>query len=255
MRTLLRALRKPPAAPGTPFWRQPGWQLSAAFLLVVLVMGLLGLTLRGPGASAAGLPRVELKDARALVKSGSSGGRTPGRPTGCSTDDRKTSRPTSAPRDVQWREVAGMNVPTSASAGPLLASGPLWWCFARTPAGVVMAAHVIPAQMRTPHWRAVAERQLVPGLGRDFLVALNSRQKKPDVSAGTFYQGFRITSYTSEEAVVDLLFKSAQGGLLSTKVSLAWSEGDWKVVPRSTGTLARTPSPVADTRDFLMWKV
>ncbi|MGW5333112.1 hypothetical protein [Streptomyces bauhiniae] len=252
--------RKPEGTPALSYWRQPAWQLSAVFMILALLVSLFGLLRGGSPSADSGLSGAELKDARPLTRSGGPGtgtsARDSGRPQGCVTDDQDTGLPKVPPGDVQWRGIAGVKVPTSASAGPLLASGPLWWCFAHTPSGAAMAAHVVTAQMRGPAWRAVADRQLTAGFGRDFLVAMNARRATSAPAPASYgYAGFRVVSYTAAKATVELLVKDDQAALTATEVSLVWNDGDWKVVPRSDGTLFPLPAAVEDTRDFVKWRV
>lgn len=159
------------------------------------------------------------------------------------------------PADTIWRTVAGVQVPTSATAGPLLAAGPIWWCFARTPTGAVMAAHVIPLKLGDSGWQAAAERQVVPGRERDFLIAKRSRSpERSTTRSSASLAGFAVPSYSSSEAEVRLLVRSGQGALFTTSVSLKWSEGDWKAVPRPDGTLSAAPAPVEGAQGFVMWR-
>ncbi|MEU0360424.1 hypothetical protein [Streptomyces cyaneofuscatus] len=258
---MLKRLRVPGRTtddgPAPPFWRQRGWRFSAGFTVLAVAAGLITLGVRGAGTA---LPRAELDASKPLVKAAAPGGpeagRAAGRPDGCSTDDRVASLPRSAPTDVTWRQVAGVDVPTSASAGPLLAGGSLWWCFARTPMGAVMAAHVVPVKLGDAGWRAVAERQTVPGRARNFLVSKRSRlPDEASVRGAGSFAGFAVPSFSPSEARVDLLVRNGQGGLFTTTVSLVWSEGDWKVVPRPDGTLSGSLAPVQGSRGFVMWKV
>ncbi|MCK8678215.1 hypothetical protein [Streptomyces lichenis] len=251
------AARRASGGPAVPYWRQRGWRLSAGFTALVAGTGLLTLAVRGPGGPAAALDRADLDASTPLVKTAAAPVRAPaaGRAAGCRTDDRATAVPPAAPADTTWREVAGARVPTSASAGPLLAGGPLWWCFARTPAGAAMAAHVIPLKLSDTGWRTVAERQVVPGRARDFLVAKRARLPERAVLRGpAALAGFTVPSYSPAAAEVDLLVRGGQGALFTTSVSLVWSEGDWKAVPRSDGTLSASPRPAEGSRGFVMWR-
>ncbi|MFJ2264649.1 hypothetical protein ACIOKD_41420 [Streptomyces sp. NPDC087844] len=246
-----------PEGEALPFWQQPGWRVSAGFIAIALATGLLAVVTQGVDGAGAGADRVELGRSQPLVKNAAGPDRraTPGRKTGCRTADLQTALPKSAPEDVQWRELVGTKVPTSTSAGPLLASGPLWWCFARTPMGAVMAAHVIPTQIGGSAWRTVADQQIVTGPRRDFFVAMRSTSS--DAVSGTpsaSYAGFSVSSYSADKASVKLLIKGNQGTYFWTSVSVRWEDGDWKAVPQRNGSLFQPLSATSGTGGFLLWR-
>nr|WP_198151452.1 hypothetical protein [Kibdelosporangium sp. MJ126-NF4] len=178
-----------------------------------------------------------------------------GRPDGCRTDDSDNAIPKSAPPDVQWRVVEATRVPTSPSAGPKLLNGPLNYCFAHTPMGAVLAAHVIPAQLIGDGWRTVINQQLVPGLGRDIFESQRATVRDARAAAANVptYLGFRIVSYTPDEAVVSLLIKNSMAAFSSTMVSMRWSDGDWKVQPGTVGDLHSDLDSVRNTDIFVKW--
>ncbi|WP_031134227.1 MULTISPECIES: hypothetical protein [Streptomyces] len=251
-----------------PYWRQRGWQVSAAFLgVVVLLSGIVALTAgRGTADDRAGAPPSK------GPLSGSPAMRD-GRPDGCRTDDGGGDvMPTAPPGDVDWRTLGVTRVPVSASAGPTLTQGPVWWCFAHTPAGAVLAAHIIPSHMSGPDWRTVAQEQVVPGRGRDLFVFKRSTVRddapgggrdtgsgsSPDTGSGSSsvasYAGFSVPAYSGRAATVELLLKTAQG-YATTSVSLRWSGGDWKVQPSDNGALHTPVKAVQGTNGHLLWGV
>ncbi|WP_406079038.1 hypothetical protein [Micromonospora sp. NBC_00858] len=229
-----------------PFWRQRGWQLSAAFFAVILLATVV-VSLRG-GAPA---------PARPVTLAGplSEGAPFEGdRPVGCHTDDSRQDAPVGPPDDVTWRELNGAPVPLSASAGPRRTDGPLMWCFARTPAGAVMAAHVIPRQLSGNDWRTIVDQQVVSGAGRDLFVAMRSSIADSSVRYTTSsVGGFSLLFYSAEAATVRLLIRVGSAGYAATEYRVAWSGGDWKMEPSTAGDLYSPLTPVADTAGFILW--
>ncbi|MEV5952617.1 hypothetical protein AB0M11_02355 [Streptomyces sp. NPDC051987] len=234
-----------------PFWRQRSWQLSAGFFAVVLFVAAVVALTRNDGSGNGG-----------TAASGRSGQVVAlptlrgSRPEGCATDgDGDDTPPTAAPTDVRWRDLAGTRVPVSASAGPTMTTGPVWWCFAHTPTGAALAAHVIPSQMSGPAWRSVARMQVVAGRGRDLFVA--QRATVPDVSPGgsgssAGYAGFSVLSYQKSAATVALLIKTSSG-YAATNVGLRWGDGDWKLAPGDDGALHSPVRTVAGPGGFVLW--
>ncbi|TQJ46540.1 hypothetical protein OHU34_40985 [Streptomyces sp. NBC_00080] len=235
-----------------PFWRQRGWLLAAGFLAAALALSLLAVVTRGDPP-----PLLETASAAGpLTKTASD---TTGRPAGCTTGDGDGDRaaPEAPPADLRWRTVGGTRVPVSAAAGPTQETGPVLWCFARTPMGAVLAAHVIPAQMTSPDWRAVTRDQVVAGFGRDLFVSQRGSFSDARLKTrrnGT-YAGFLLAEYSPAAATVDVLIKSPDGPYFSTSVRLLWSGGDWKIRPANDGGLHTELSSASGTDGFVLWKV
>ncbi|MFI7142485.1 hypothetical protein ACIBQ5_33710 [Streptomyces massasporeus] len=231
----------------SPPWRQRSWLLAAAFLATVLVMsGVAFLT--GHDADGQDSTAPELGSPPKVGPNG--------RPGTCRSDDRAGGTPEAAPTDLRWRSIAGVKVPTSPTAGPIVVRGPVLWCFAHTPMGAVMAAHVIPAQMSGPQWRIAAERQVMPGFGRDIFVSQRSSVSDADSSgrkAGTF-EGFSISDYNANSARIRLLIKNSRGDRSTTSISLRWNEGDWKVEPLTEGSLYSKVTMADGPDGFILWE-
>lgn len=235
-----------------PYWRQRGWQLSAGFLAVAVVLGgFAALASGGDGRAGAAASPGPLSGA--LTEDG--------RPQGCHTDDSAgVTLPKAAPKDIDWRMIGVVRVPVSAAAGPTHDDGTPWWCFAHTATGAVLAAHVITAQMGESGWRTVAAEQLVPGQPRDMFVFRRSTvgdsvsANTTDTSAVSTYVGFSVPSYTGSTARVKLLMRTTQG-YAATTVNLRWDKGDWKIVPFSDGSLYAQVQSVQNTRGYLLWEV
>ncbi|GAA4788415.1 hypothetical protein [Streptomyces ziwulingensis] len=260
---MFSAIRKRSPADG-PFYKQRGWRNSAGFLGLLVVMSLVAL-LSGvtTGRSVDGETEVATVGRDEL--SGLTGPLSPGdpqqvrsgpggRPENCRTDDRNTARPTTTPTDLRWRELVGIMVPTSPTAGPLHTDTSVWWCFAHTPTGAVLAAHVIPVQLSGAAWRSAAEQQVVPGTPRDEFVAGMAEKGTTDLGESAIgrFVGFSLSSYAAGSATVRLLLTNPAGGYLSTSVSVRWRDGDWKVAPHDDGSLYSVVRQ-AQPGDFAAW--
>ncbi|MGI5401192.1 hypothetical protein ACQEVG_17375 [Streptomyces sp. CA-135486] len=243
------------AGADSPFWKQQGWILSAAFLAVALVMA--GVTWLTTGEDQPA-DRARAAARNGPLSSSSKGGkRGDGRPDNCRTDDSNDAKPTVSPDDIEWRPLGAAKVPASRSAGPLQTSGPLMWCFAHTPMGAVMAAHIIPTHMSGRDWRTVTEQQVVAGAGRDIFVAQRSTvpESAQNGNAVSSYAGFAVDSYSPDAAKVQILIKSGSGsGYASTFIAMKWDGGDWKVQPGSNGSLYTSMTTVTGNAGFIMWK-
>ncbi|WP_369207652.1 hypothetical protein [Streptomyces sp. PU-14G] len=248
--------RKSQAEEPKEFWKQRSWVSSAVFLGTALVIGSVSLLTGGAGDEADAAPPEAVKGPLS-TDDAKDGGRAKGeRPEGCRTeDDEDATRPTSAPKDVEWKNLDGVTVPTSPSAGPTRFSGPVWWCYAHTPMGAVMAAHGILTHMSTADWRTVAMQQLVAGEGREAFISQRSQLGQTQVTgedAGV-PSGFFVGSFTKDTTQVRLLIKGASGGLGVATVSMRWSGGDWKVKPHTDGSLFATSDSGVNSNGFIKW--
>ncbi|WP_413102876.1 hypothetical protein [Streptomyces sp. Inha503] len=257
--------RRKQVPPDGPFYKQRAWINSAAFLGFLVTMSLLALLTSGTDDQGADTTADSRDTSAPDPLAGVSGPLSPGdpqhlrhgpdgRPENCRTDDRDTSRPTAEPADMRWKKLGAIMVPSSPSAGPLRAEAGMWWCFARTPMGAVLAAHIIPVQMSGAAWRTVAEQQLVPGEPRDKFVAdkATTDQTSQENSAIERFAGFSLSSYSRDTATVRLLIASPVGGYLSMSVSVRWRDGDWKVMPQDDGA-PYSPAKQAAPSGFVMW--
>jgi hypothetical protein len=229
-----------------PFWRYRRWQLSAVFLALALGVGTATAIGGGDDASSRAAP----------VSGAVIGGLGPdgSRPQGCRTDDSDQRVPTVAPRDITWRVLNGAKIPVSASAGPLKTTGPLLWCFAHTPMGAVMAAHVISRQMSGPHWRTVSQQQLVPGLSRDYFDAMRESLEDPGPEQATAtLAGFRVVRYSDRTATIRVLVRHATTLHVCVDYTVDWDGVDWRLRPLSTGGLHTRVTPVVSLVGFVLW--
>ncbi|WP_446046160.1 hypothetical protein [Streptomyces olivaceus] len=250
-----------------PFYKQKGWINAALFLGFVVVMSVVAFVndLTNSGSILDTMDKDSTAERRETL-AGLGGPLSPGdpqqvrkgpvgRPENCRTDDGDNARPTAAPTDVRWRRLVAIMVPTSPSAGPLHTDAMMWWCFAHTPTGAVLAAHVIPVELSGPAWRIVAEQQVVPGEPRDAFVSSKpgaDRTNSEESAIGRF-AGFSLASYSGDSATVRLLLTNPVGGYLSTSVSVRWREGDWKVALRDDGSLYSPEKRAAKPDGFIMW--
>ena len=108
-----------------------------------------------------------------------------------------------------------------------------------------MAVHSITDHLSYDGWREVVDKQVVPGAGRDALIA--SRSQEADKST--------VLSYDETQATVMVLVRGmGDGGFGSASVTVRWRDGDWKLSPDPDGSVYSGVSQVSGTDGFVTWE-
>jgi hypothetical protein len=144
-----------------------------------------------------------------------------------------------------WDFVGVVQVPAaSATAGPGLTDANGYRsCFAHTIDGAVLAAatyfgDTTSAELILP----MAQKAIVPGPGQTAtLERLGYGQTSTGAVSRLTISGVRVMSYTGDRAVVDLAVTADTGDLFGEVFTLAWTDGDWKIVLTDQG---QPPVPV-----------
>ena len=160
---------------------------------------------------------------------------------------------------VTWQLFGGVALPYSPKAGPRSVDGPVYAGYERSPTGALIAAAQLGTRyLLTPGdgWRQVAERQLLPGVGREVFVAARAQVDDLDVPPGTYGQlaGFRIVTFTPDVAVISFVSRfSLTGRLQVTTTTVKWVHGDWRLELQPDGGPSPTAQTVPDLDGFVVW--
>jgi hypothetical protein len=160
---------------------------------------------------------------------------------------------------VTWRLFSGVALPYSSTAGPRSVDGPVYAGYERSQTGALIAA----AQLGTRYlltsgdgWREVAERQVLPGVGREVFLAARAEVDDLDVPPGTYGQlaGFRVVAFTPDVAVICFVSRfSLTGQLQATTTTVKWTGGDWRLELQPDGGPSPTALTVPDLDGFVVW--
>ncbi len=215
--------------------RRPRWLVPAALLLALGVTAVIVLTVSG------GSPHTTAS--------------LPGQAQPCPAGPVSDTIPTAPPADLVWKNIGGMLVPTSPTAGPTRYQGPVWSCYAHSPAGALMAAYDIFAGLVSPDWHTVAEHEIVPGPGQQAFIKAGESQTYQAPPPGDIAQavGFEVVGYTPQQATIETLADGGENGYQANQLTVGWDNGDWQLVVTPTGSSGPDPQLVTSTSGFVLW--
>lgn len=220
-----------------PFYRRPLWVIVAIFLAVVLVgCGIAAVVgavsgnrdTAAPSASQSASSTSDAIPADAASVCGLKGYET-------------TNDLTSAPK-ATWKIIGSMAAPQDPKgAGPGKTSndGVLNTCFAHTPTGALFASVNYLASLTDARNVGRLAPLFADGEFKTELEASPPPASDSGDTSRSQIQGFKIDSYSANEATVDLAIQytggANDGQLLSLPVVVKWEDGDWKVFISSNG--------------------
>jgi hypothetical protein len=163
--------------------------------------------------------------------------------------------PTAPPDDLTWKNIGPVLVPVSATYGPTRYDKGLWTCYRRDPMGAVLAAYEIEAAAITSDWLQVANSQFVKNAGQQAFITATEQQPpsppQPDQVAQP--TGFQVVSYTPQQATIETLADSGDGEYQAVQNTVAWSDGNWKMLLAPDGSNGPDPQIVDSTSGFVLW--
>lgn len=164
----------------------------------------------------------------------------------------ETSSLDTAP-DNEWELVGTVAAPTDPDVGPGTIDSGFRSCYAHTAEGSLFAAVTYVALASDSRNIPRLVDLVEPGPGRDAAIAAGSSGSSP--STRVQVAGFKINSYSADEAVVDVAWSvtSSGGALVSMPVVLHWVEGDWKIVLDDDGQPPFAASPLDNLGGYIPW--
>ncbi|MCG7524556.1 hypothetical protein MHW47_08920 [Streptomyces sp. OfavH-34-F] len=223
----------------SPFTK-PGFIASAVGIGLIAVLGGV-VVLTGPddkktddARPVAGAPSASASPAAPSARPSSSSG-TSSCPELQDTDTSEGSVLDLRGSGLSWKKLGPLNLPLSQRSGPAVTDGQVVRCFAHTPRGAVLAlANISVRSANGPGWRAVVEQQVYPDDAKavyEQSVAANRSDWTSDYPPEfglPQLAGYKLISYSSDTAVVDFVFQTPGGKVLSMPLTARWHEGDWK---------------------------
>lgn len=164
----------------------------------------------------------------------------------------ETSSLNAAPENG-WELVGTVAAPTDPAVGPGTVDDGFRSCYAHTAEGALFAAVTYVALASDSRNVSRLPELVEPGLGRDAALAAGGGA----ASSSTRVQvaGFKVNSYSADEAVVDIAWSvtSSGGALVSMPLVLHWVDGDWKIVLDDNGQPPFAASPLQNLGGYVPW--
>lgn len=179
----------------------------------------------------------------------------------------RRAAPQRRPR-LTWTDFHGIQLLTSATAGPRHTRGGLAWGFTDTPRGAPLAAvnigvrtaagwgptifrPTITTQVTGPYARAL--------LAADIHAHAQARRTpaaKPGQSTAT-EEAYRFRSYSPATATIDLVTSGpgANGNpvLVVTRLRVIWRHGDWRLVAPPAGNWAKASAEISSLAGYTIF--
>jgi hypothetical protein len=169
------------------------------------------------------------------------------------------SVPDAPPNGITWQIIDTVALPFSDSAGPSQVTEGIPSGFAHTPTGALVALVQIDFRhLIEPNFVAVTTADVANTTGRAefFRLVKAGRLANPAHPApGTYLQlaGFEFVSYTSSNAVIQLLTARTDGTYQVSTLSVTWDGTDWQLVLQPNGTDSPNQQIVASPVGFVLW--
>ena len=232
-----RSSRPEASAERSP-WSRPGVLLSGAFLLALVLLGILAAVI-GAGRGGGGARRPASAPSSVARRAAPDRG-------GCTLPAGSQTVPSTSPPSAQWGTVGSMQVPQNAAVyGPQRADGSWETCFADDPSGALLAAMNLWAE-----GTAVPPGELFARLAVDAPKDLGSTAQL-DSYGPVQFAGYRYDAYAPAAAQVAIVVEGPEGKLLAVVTSMVWRDGDWKYVFPAGGTPAMQVIP--DLTGYVAW--
>jgi hypothetical protein len=226
-------------------WSRPSVLLSGAFLLALVLLGLVVAATNGgrsgPGHSA----NTATRAAGHTAGPAAAGASVPA--SGCGLAAGGQTVPSSRPPAARWGTVGSMQVPQNPAVyGPQRTTGIWNACFARNPSGALLAAVNFYGESTTGQPEATVMRRYAVGAPSDL-----GSNAGLDSGGPVQLAGYHYDSYTPSRAQISLVFTGPQGKQAAVVTSMVWQRGDWKYVFPPGGMPAY--QVVTDLTGYVAW--
>jgi hypothetical protein len=222
-------------------WSRPVVLVSGAFLLVLVLAGILVALTGADQHKAHSTPDQQTTQPREVTTSAAAG------PDACTLAGGSQSIPSaSPPPGTQWATVGSMQVPQAPDLyGPERSSGAFDTCFAHNPSGALLAALNLWAESTAAPPSEVFGKLAI---GAPHNLRNDARL---DSSGSVQLAGYRYDSYSPVRAQISVVLTGPEGKLAATVTTMTWTGSDWKYLFPLNGTPPLQVIP--DLTGYVSW--
>lgn len=240
------------------WWTKPTFIISAVAVVLLIGTGIILFAFLGNNDESDAAPPVQPQTTSPTTSAAT--GPVSGESV-CGLEATGGTTLTSAPENVEWEFLGGIAAPTSAKHGPGLVDRQtgVRSCYSHTPEGALLAVAGMLAASGDPELLvATARARSLEGPGKDINVELYERQvSSADGAAPPIkIEGFRLLSYTGDQATVEIVASGDSGSellYLTSSLIVEWHQGDWYVKYRDDGTSGPVRGQVSDLSGYVPW--
>lgn len=238
------------------WWAAPRFLMSAVAVLLLIIVGIILFVWVGNDDESDAAPPAQTQAATptpsaSLASSDESV---------CGLDATGGTTLTSAPGDVEWEFIGGIAAPKSAEHGPGVVDEQtgIRSCYSHTPEGALLAAAGQAASSGDPELYLETVRALsVDGPGKDLTIERAQRSiSEGGANPPIEIAGFRLLSYTGDEATVEIVASADSGAELvyfTSSAVMQWTNGDWYTKYKDDGSSGPVDGEVSDLSGYITW--
>ena len=163
----------------------------------------------------------------------------------------ETKNLAAGPADTVWASLYGALAPQSKAAGPFVvdASG-MRRCYSHDAAGALLARANFDAAMGAPDTRAILGYAIAKEDRAAVLAAVTPGAGRPADFQQPAIAGFQVAA-SGDTATVDLVYRTAEGRLMSSRTSLVWQDNDWRL--RAAGGRFTPVQQIYSLTNYVKW--
>jgi hypothetical protein len=239
------------------WWAAPRFLMSAVAVLLLIIVGIILFIWMGNDDESEVAPPTQTQAATPT----SSASLAASDESVCGLDATGGTTLTQAPKDVEWEFLGGIAAPRSAEHGPGVVDEQtgVRSCYSHTPEGSLLSmAGRLASGGDSELFLETTKALTLEGPGKDIGVErIQQRIASDDGTAPPIkIEGFRLLSYTGDEATVEVVYSGDSGSELlyfTTSGVMEWHEGDWYVRYNDDGSSGPVQGQVSDLSGYILW--
>lgn len=242
------------------WWAAPKFVVSAVAVILLVIAGIILFVVVGNDEQSDAAPPAQ-PPATSSSTSSTPTAEVTAEESVCGLDATGGTTLTAAPADVEWEFLGGIAAPKSAEHGPGVVDEQtgVRSCYSHTPEGALLSlAGRIAASGDGELLLNTTEALSLDGPGKDVDLQLvrNRLAEGASTSPPIEIAGFRLLSYSDDQATVEIVGSVDTGTELlyiTSSAIMTWHEGDWYIRYNDDGSSGPVEGRVSDLSGYVPW--